>query len=60
MIAQINLWMKCSWKNKTTKTYSSNVSDPPKSKRSNYDAHLSKMSDVEVIVDELKGKHAEK
>lgn len=60
---QINLWMKCSWKNKRKRTQSpsSNVSDPPpKSKQSNYDAHLRKMSDVELIVDELKGMHAEK
>ena len=59
----ITLWMKCSWKRPSAqrkRPHSPSVSDlPSTSKRSNYGSHLSKMTEVEVIMDKLKEKHKE-
>ena len=59
----ITLWMKCSWKRPSAqrkRPHSPSASDlPSTSKRSNYGSHLSKMTEVEEIMDKLKEKHKE-
>ena len=57
----ITLWMKCSWTRPSAqrkRPHSPSASGlPSTSKRSNYESHLTKMTEVEVIMDKLKEKH---
>ena len=56
----ITLWVKCCWQHQRKHALSpSHTSNDtlPKSKRSNYDTHLQRMSEVELIVDKLKKTH---
>ena len=56
----ITLWMKCCWQHQRKRALSPSHTSSnalPKSKCSNYDLHLQKMSEVEVIMDKLKEIH---
>ena len=58
------LWMKCSWTRPSAqrkRPRSPSASGlPSTSKRSNYESHLTKMTEVEVIMDKLKEEHEER
>ena len=55
---QIRLWIK---RQQAKKRSSPNPDIPPSNKRrTNYDSHLSKMSEVEMIIEDLKEKHSTK
>jgi len=60
----ITLWMKCFWKQRSSqrkRSHSPSASgQPPASKRSNYDSHLTTITEVEMISDKLKEKHDDK
>ncbi len=56
----ITLWMKIITRTKRKRDSSNNRESSPKPKRSSYDSHLNKVSEVEEIVEKLQKKHENK